>query len=272
MQDSLKRATLTATDLLMAAIPRRVPSRAALEGCKIISHRGEHDNVRVLENTLPAFDIARKNGVWGVECDIRWTSDLVPVVCHDPSAARVFGMNVEVGQVPFRELRQVLPAIPTLEEIVTTFGGTTHLMLELKAENFPQPTKQRQVLGDILSRLAPGSDFHLLSLDPALFDLFNVVPPEYCCPVAEINVTRLSEHSLEAGHAGLGGHFLLLNDKVRQRHHRAGQQLGTGFISSRNCLFRELNRGVGWIFSNHAVKIQKIRDHYLAISAAEQSG
>ena len=37
----------------------------------------------------------------------------------------------------------------------------------------------------------------------------------------------------------------------------------TGFISSKNCLFRELNRSVDWIFSNDAVKIQKIRNRYL---------
>jgi glycerophosphoryl diester phosphodiesterase len=35
-------------------------------------------------------------------------------------------------------------------------------------------------------------------------------------------------------------------------------------VASRNCLFRELNRGIRWIFSNDAVRIQKIRDHYLA--------
>ena len=36
-----------------------------------------------------------------------------------------------------------------------------------------------------------------------------------------------------------------------------------GFIHSRNALFRELNRGVEWIFSNEAVRMQGIRDAYL---------
>ena len=35
------------------------------------------------------------------------------------------------------------------------------------------------------------------------------------------------------------------------------------FPSSRNTLFRELNRGIEWIFSNDAVALQHIRDDYL---------
>ena len=42
-------------DGAMSALPRRVPSRAALERCRIIAHRGEHDNVTVMENTLQAY-------------------------------------------------------------------------------------------------------------------------------------------------------------------------------------------------------------------------
>ena len=39
--------------------------------------------------------------------------------------------------------------------------------------------------------------------------------------------------------------------------------MGTGFIHSRNALFRELNRGIEWIFSNRAVHIQGIVDRYI---------
>ena len=73
MREHLQSALMSTIDLAAAAIPRRVPSRAALQQCKIISHRGENDNREILENTLPAFAAARKAGVWGIECDIRWT-------------------------------------------------------------------------------------------------------------------------------------------------------------------------------------------------------
>jgi glycerophosphoryl diester phosphodiesterase len=41
------------------------------------------------------------------------------------------------------------------------------------------------------------------------------------------------------------------------------QKMGTGYIGSKNCLFRELNRGIEWIFSNNAADLQKIVQHLL---------
>lgn len=254
---------LRAADALMAAIPRRVPSRTALENCRIIAHRGEHDNVRTLENTLPAFERARAAGVWGIECDIRWTADGVPVICHDPTAERVFGHPAVIGELPFSRLRAELPLIPSLAELVAALGGRSHLMLELKAEPFPDPAGQRQTLARTLSALTPGRDYHLLALDPALFELADCLDRRHCIAVAEENVDALCSACLAAGH-DLAGHFLLLGGRVQRRLTGAGLRMGTGFVASRNCLFRELNRGVEWIFSNDAVRLQTIRDHYLA--------
>jgi len=263
MGDRLRRLKLRAADALMATIPRRVPSRAALQSCKIISHRGEHDNVRVMENTLPAFARARAAGVWGIECDIRWTADLVPVVCHDPTAQRVFGHPAAIGALAFDELRAELPLIPTLAEVIEATGGETHLMLELKAEPFPDPQRQREVLARTLAGLIPGRHYHVLGLDPGVFELVSFLPRRYCIPVAEENVEALCRVCLEAGYGGLGGHFLLLGRGVQGRLQPAGQVLGTGFVGSRNCLFRELNRGVEWVFSNDAARLQAIRDRHL---------
>jgi len=263
MGERLRQAKLNAADWLMAGVPRRVPSKAALQSCKIISHRGEHDNKVVFENTLPAFDIARTNGVWGIECDIRWTADKVPVICHDSTAQRVFGISTAVNAVTFTDLRAQAPLIPSLQEVLQQFGGNAHLMLELKEEHFPDSLAQKQILAELLAPFEPGQHYHLLTLDPDLFDLFDIAPPQYCYPVAEENVAELCQRSLDSGYGGLGGHFLLLNNRVKRQLSQADQRIGTGFVSSRNCLFCELNRGVEWIFSNDAVKMQKIRDRYL---------
>ena len=153
----------------MATIPRRIPDRSALQRCKIISHRGEHDNVRVMENTLQAFECARNVGVWGIEGDIRWTSDLVPVICHDPSPAAGFRPIHTLRELSFSELRSTVPLIPSLEEVIHKFGGNTHLMLEIKEEDWPEPDRQRAVIRELLSQLQPAVDYHFLALDPALF-------------------------------------------------------------------------------------------------------
>ncbi len=77
-------------DFFYHYLPQPFPGPERLRRCKIVSHRGQHDTPGVRENTLAAFETARACGVWGIELDIRWTRDLVPVVTHDPDLRRVF--------------------------------------------------------------------------------------------------------------------------------------------------------------------------------------
>ncbi len=266
MKDRLQQLAMSSVDRLMAALPRSQPTREALLACKLISHRGEHDNCTVLENTLRAYEIARDAGVWGIEFDVRWTADLVPVICHDRDTVRVFDEPETIAEIAFGELRKRLPRIPTLAEVIAEFGGNTHLMIELKAEPFTSSGRQRQILREQLAGLEPCRDFHILALDPLVFELVDFLPPETLFPVAETNVHAMSELSLEHGYGGIGGHYLLLGEKLRRRHAASGQRLGTGFPSSRNCLFREINRGIEWVFSNDAVALQGILDECLAVS------
>ena len=254
----LRHGAMALVDWWMALIPRTVPGSAVLRQCKIISHRGEHDNKKVLENTLYAWDIARTNGVWGIEADIRWTRDLVPVIIHDPDTERIFGETLTVGELSFADLRAAMPQIPSLAELIDRFGGNTHLMLEIKAEVFPDLERQKHTLRQHLSTLRPAEDYHLLALDPELFEQFDIQPRRACLPVSQLNARAMSAACLAGGYGGFTGHFLLLNGTMQRRHARHGQPLGTGYVRSRNCLFRELNRGITWIFTNDAVKLQKI--------------
>lgn len=243
-------------DGVMAVLPRATPDDASLCACKIISHRGEHDNRSVFENTLRAFDIARRAGVWGIECDIRWTRDLHPVICHDEDTRRVFGRNLRLASLTLDELRAAVPAVPTLAELVQDFGANTHLMLEVKELDEQHLDRQRETLQGILGGLRPARDYHILALDPALFRIADFAGAAAMLPVAELNVGQLSALALERGYAGVAGHFLLLGEGLRRRHAAAGQVIGTGFPRSRRCLYREIQRGVEWIFSNDAAYLQ----------------
>jgi glycerophosphoryl diester phosphodiesterase len=251
---------LDAVDAWAAVVPRRKPPVAALKACKIISHRGEHDNKQVMENTIEAFRIARDAGAWGIETDIRWTRDLVAMVHHDPDTSRVFGKPLTISETDFETLREQVPQVPTLEELVAEFGGTVHLMIEIKAETFPRLEEQKAVLGKILERLNPTEDYHFLALDPALFDAFDIKPSRACLPVGLTNIKDLSKVALERGYAGITGHFLLITEKMQKEHRLAGQKIGPGFPASRNALYREVNRGADWIFTNEAVKLLDIID------------
>ncbi len=256
MKQSLQNLAMNTVDQVMALVPRAVPDEAALRKCKIVSHRGEHDNRKTKENTLSAFDKARAAGVYGLECDIRWTRDHVPVICHDATLARVFELPMEVAELTFSQLRERVPEVPSLAEVVQRYGGDAHLMLEIKVFSAQHLQDQRASLQTILGDLQPAADFHMLALDPALFTVVDFLPPYCFLPVAQMNSAVLSEISLQRGYAGLAGHYLLLNERMRRRHHRAGQWIGTGFPRSRNAMLREIARDVEWIFSNDAVQLQ----------------
>jgi glycerophosphoryl diester phosphodiesterase len=247
-------------DGLFAVLPQPKPGKTALRNSRIVSHRGEHDNVGVFENTLPAFDRAREHGVWGIECDIRWTKDLVPVVFHDADLRRLFNDPLKIGQATFGQLRKGFPQIPALSEVLACYGRNLHLMVEIKAETYPDPIRQGRILSRLFSGLIPGEDYHFLALDTRSFDHVDFVPPYTCIPVAQLNLREMSLTALQKHYGGIAGHYLFVKDDRLQLHHADGQQVGTAYIRSRNSLFREINRGVDWIFSNHACKIQHILD------------
>jgi len=249
---------LPAIDAAYARLPRPHAGQERLENCRIISHRGEHDSRRVFENTLAAFDAAVERGVWGIEFDIRWTRDLEPVVTHDPDLRRVFGQRLRLSDSRLHELRRQCPHVPTLAEVIGRYGGKVHLMVEIKAEPYADAGRQNLILGDLFAGLCPGRDFHLLALTPETFRLTSFAPPSACLPVARLNISEFSRLAVQRGYAGIAGHYAMLGSGVIGRHHAARQKVGTGYIRSRNALLREINRGVDWIFSNHAGEVQAL--------------
>ena len=249
---------LGAADMLYRRLPQPMPASSKFDRCMLISHRGDHDNRNTLENTIPAFEAAVAGGVWGIEFDVRWTKDLEPVVIHDKDTRRVFGSSQYVQSLTLKELKRTHPLIPHLEEVVDRFGGYVHLMVELKHESYPDPDIQQRCLEHIFSRLVPQKDFHFISLTPRLFDHIRFTPNQALLPIAQTNIKAMSELTISKKLGGLLGHYMLLTDAIMEKHRKRQQITGTGFINSRNCLFRELNRGVTMIFSNRASAMQSI--------------
>lgn len=258
--DKFKRPLLSTVDFCYSVPPQPVPSKTKLAQSKIVSHRGEHDNRTVMENTFAAFDPLVERGVWGLECDIRWTADFVPVVFHDEHMGRLFGRGDKLGLLTAKQLRKHYPRVPFLEELLRRYEGKIHFMLELKEEHYGRASFQSQVLQQLFSGFSPARDFHFISLQPKMFQYVDFLPRQSLLTVAEENVGEISQQTMENGLGGITGHFLLLNQKLHRSHLAKGQRMGTGFIKSKSCFYRELNRGVEWIFSNHALKLQSFVD------------
>src|SRR5699024_6383033 len=109
-------------------------------------------------------------------------------------------------------------------------------------------------------KLEPVTDFHVLALDTKLFAAMNDLPERCRLPVATLNVRHMLDYTLSHDCAGLAGHYLTLGLEQVLELQAAGLHIGTGLVPNRNVLWREINRGVEWIFSTHAATLQRCLD------------
>lgn len=260
----LDELALDMADALYARRHYPLPPATRSQACRIVSHRGERDDHTVFENTHAAFDSLRGSGVHGIEFDVRWTRDLVPVVFHDADLARLFGDRAQVAQLTWQELAARHPAIPALHDFVRRYLDDFHLMVELKEEPYPDPVLQNQRLGEALAPALATNRCHILGLAPALFATLPALPAARTVGVARLNVGAISAECLSAGRAGFASHYLTLSQARIRRHHAAGQLVGCGFPDSQPVLYREIARGVDYVFTNRALQLERWRQQALA--------
>lgn len=261
-------------DTVDAAFARRTypsPRREQLLACRIVSHRGERDDKTVFENTFAAFDPLRGSGVPGIEFDVRWTADLVPVVFHDADLGRLFGEGSRLADLSWRELSQRRPGIPDLHGFVRRYVDDFHLMAEIKHERYPDPALQSRRLAEALAPALQRQRCHVLSLVPAMFGALPDIPASVTIGVARVNTGAISAEALRARRAGLAGHYAALTDRQIAAHHAAGHIVGCGFPASRAVLYREIGRGVDFVFTNLARQAERWRQDALALTTAAEN-
>jgi len=256
--DLLEQWFLKRADQWVDRRPRRPATPPRLAKARVVAHRGVYDNERVFENTMAAFAQFQAAGGWGIELDVRWTSDGVPVIAHDPDGQRLFGVDRSIAAMDLNTLQRHLPLVPTLADVVARFGGRMHLMVEIKSlppHAFPRPNV---ILQRHFEHLAPARDYHLLSLDPALLKRLDYSPGQACIPIARANSRKILGIARSSGWGGIAGHYALIRHRQVDTAHRQGLRVGTGFVNSPNCLHRELARGVDWLFSDRPLELQDL--------------
>lgn len=258
---------LAAVDAFHNHWPRPRPSAAQLQAARVISHRGERSAAGVIENSLAAFDPLRGK-VWGLECDVRFSRDGVPMVFHDADLLRLFGVRERLCDLDQAQLAQRFPQIPSLAQLAQRYGGQLHMMLEFKAEPRPDTGKRLQAVQQALQPWQAGRDFHLMSLDIATLEWLGAAWPQGRVAIARHNVMQMSRYALQAQLSGMTGHYMLLRRKIMARHNAAEQWCGLGFPASQQCLRHCLNQGASYLFSNHALALQAALDREKSASKA----
>jgi glycerophosphoryl diester phosphodiesterase len=258
----LDDAFLRTVDALYG-LARHRPTAAQLAAVRVVSHRGEHGG-GVLENTCAAFDPLRGSGVFGLELDVRWTRDLVPVVFHDRDFRRLYDSAARLDGLDWPQLQVRFPRVPSLHDFVRRYAGEFHLFVELKHEPYPDPATQDARLAQALAPALAAGRCHVLSLVPEMFVQLPSLPAARTIGIARLNADAISAEALAARRGGFACHYVALKARHLAAHRAAGQWVGTGFPSSRPLLLREAARGVDLVFTNRALALEGWRRQALA--------
>ena len=140
--------------LMMAVAASTCWPVGAARAVELIAHRGaSHD---APENTLAAFRLAFQQGADGIEGDFYLSSDGKIVCIHDRNTKRTAGVDREVAQTTFADLRKLDVGswkdrrfagerIPTLREVLDVVPEGKTLLVEVKCGPELVPTLVRDL-------------------------------------------------------------------------------------------------------------------------------
>ena len=123
----------------------------------IMAHRGY--SAAAPENTLPAFERAIEEGFTAAELDVQMTKDGEIVLLHDSNLKRTTGINKNIWDVTYEEIRDLDNGsffskkyagtrIPTLDEVVKLCKDKLYLNVEIKRTGHDDGITQKVI--DIL--------------------------------------------------------------------------------------------------------------------------
>jgi glycerophosphoryl diester phosphodiesterase len=142
----------------------------------IIAHRGASGSAP--ENTLPAFELAVRQGAHAIELDVRLTADRVPVVLHDATLDRTTSGRGPLASLTLAQLQafdagarfttdrgQTFPfrgsgvPVPTLAEVLRAVPGMP-MLVEIKEPAAQEAVRRVLLEEDAVGRCVLASEHH----------------------------------------------------------------------------------------------------------------
>lgn len=114
-------------------------AHAAEDTRYLIAHRGGIVDETHPENSPSSVEAAIERGYWMIEVDVRRTRDGRPIVQHDPTFDRFYGVSRKVDEMTWDEA-SALRATPggtrpmTFDELCERCAGRIRLMLDIKGD------------------------------------------------------------------------------------------------------------------------------------------
>ncbi len=128
---------------------------------------------------MPAFELAVRKGIPGIELDIQLSADGELTVFHDERLDRICGIPGTIGDFPIKEL-QAMDAgawkgpqytgsgIPSLREVLEAFGGSILFDIEIKYYRLRQALEIPRLLGMLLEETGNPGKVAVSSFDPRI--------------------------------------------------------------------------------------------------------
>ena len=172
--------------VLVAPMPRKEMEK--YHGARF-AHRGLHDDTKA-ENSMSAFVAATEAG-YGIELDVRLSSDGELVVFHDDTLDRVVGRPGRVDEFTADELSQMKlsgteDGVPRFSEVLSAVGGRVPLLVEIKedAGNSAVSEKAAEMLA------AYDGEYIVESFNPLSLGTVKKKLPEACRGILSMNYQR----------------------------------------------------------------------------------
>ncbi|KEO81669.1 hypothetical protein EL26_19555 [Tumebacillus flagellatus] len=218
---------------------------------------------------MEAFYRAEQLGADGFEFDVQLTRDGVPVVIHDETLNRTTNGQGYVYMHTLDELRALDAGswyapqykglqIPTLQEVIETFGGRMVLNIELKNSIFDMPGLEEKTLDLIrcnqIENSVVVSSFHHGSMQK-----FHALAPDIKCGLLyDCVIVGATEYAERLGASALHPFFATVKPELVAEAHRAGLEVNVWTVNEMDHMRLAVLSGVDAMITNYPDRLKSV--------------
>lgn len=230
---------------------------------EVTAHRG-YSSVYP-ENTIPAFKGAIEIGADWIELDVQETADGEVVVMHDSSLKRTTGVDKEVWETDYDEIRELdngswkdpkyqAVRIPTLEEALSVTRGKIRLNIEIKPTGHEKHLEERVV--ELLRKMHMAETCVISSMKYDCLQKVKEIDPD----ITTVYITSVSYGNFNVlKYAdGYSVESMTLTQRFINAAHKAGKEVYVWTVNSEDTLEKVIGMGADKVITDDPVMAQKI--------------
>lgn len=226
----------------------------------VFGHRGAKAYAPM--NTLPAFELALKQGAQGVELDVHRSRDGYPVILHDYTIDSTTNGTGRITEMTLDEIK-VLDAgswfdpkfagvqVPTLDEVFELLGHNMLINVEIKSEDIETDGVEQVVL-DCINRHDMQDHVIVSSFNPNTLKRFRAIAPDipigylYASDIPPMVAELMTGETYEAYHP----HYSLADQAIVDTQKALGRVVNVWTVNDPDVAKKLVKLGVQGIISD----------------------